>query len=97
VADAWKATIKHLARSVRDRRLVLDLSQWKLSKTAGVSLRRIQQIEAEEETTNPSLRVLTQIATALGTTVPELLAPERGKPRAVRKRATKKRAVKKKR
>jgi transcriptional regulator with XRE-family HTH domain len=89
VGDAWKATIRQLSRSVRERRLLLDLSQSDLALHADVSLRRIQQIEAESATANPSLRVLIQLSEALETTVSELLKAERGRPKPTRRRATK--------
>ncbi|MBD5657255.1 MAG: helix-turn-helix transcriptional regulator [Candidatus Eremiobacteraeota bacterium] len=74
---------------MKDRRLLLDLSQPDLARIAGVSLRRIQYIEAENESSNPSLRVLVQIASALKTSVPELLEPDRSRLRPTRRRATK--------
>jgi transcriptional regulator with XRE-family HTH domain len=77
VAEAWKAAVRQLGRAVRERRLTLDLTQLDLSKRSHVSLRRIQHIEAESEVSNPSLRVLVQIAEALKTTVPALLDIER--------------------
>jgi len=77
-----------LARSVRERRLLLEISQSDLARLSGVSLRRIQQIESESELANPSLRVLFQLAASLNTTVSALLNPDRNA-RATRKRAPK--------
>jgi transcriptional regulator with XRE-family HTH domain len=74
---------------VRERRLLLDLSQADLARLADVSLRRIQQIEAESPTANPSLRVLSQLAEALRTTISELLKAEKVRPKPTRRRATK--------
>jgi len=76
VADTWRLTVKQLARAVRERRLSLDLTQVDLARIADVSLRRVQSIEAESALSNPSLRVLVKIATALKTTVPDLLTVE---------------------
>lgn len=92
MGDPWKTILRQLSRSVRERRLLLDLSQADLARLADVSLRRIQQIEAESETANPSLRVLSQLSVALRTTIPELLKVEKGRPRPARRRATKNRS-----
>ncbi|MBD5654666.1 MAG: helix-turn-helix transcriptional regulator [Candidatus Eremiobacteraeota bacterium] len=73
---------------MRDRRLSLEITQADLARISGVSLRRIQQIEADSELANPSLRVLFQIATSLDTTVVVLLGPDR-MARAPRRRSPK--------
>jgi DNA-binding XRE family transcriptional regulator len=70
-------TVKHLALAVRERRLSLDLTQVDLARIADVSLRRVQSIESESEASNPSLRIVFQIAVALKTTVPDLLRGDR--------------------
>ena len=89
MADTWRVTVKQLARAVRDRRLSLDLSQVDLARIAGVSLRRVQSIEAENVASNPSLRLLVQIAAALKTTVPDLLRNDRDRSKTLRRRASK--------
>jgi transcriptional regulator with XRE-family HTH domain len=71
--------VRQLARAVRERRLALDLSQADLAQRSRVSLRRIQNIEAESDVSNPSLRILVQIAEALKTTVPALLDADRSR------------------
>jgi|GEM_PF-6274800 len=88
VADSWKATVRKLSRSLRDRRLMLDLSQAELAQKAGVSYRRVQQLEAESGVANPSLRVIVLLADALDTTVADLLSVDRGRP-ALKNRASK--------
>jgi transcriptional regulator with XRE-family HTH domain len=79
VAEAWKVMVRQLARAVRERRLSLDLSQADLAQRSRVSLRRIQNIEAESDISNPSLRILVQVAEALKTTVPALLDADRSR------------------
>ena len=73
VEDLWAASIRNLASAIQARRTSCGMSQAELARRAKVSLRRIQQLEAEYETSNPSLRILTQIAHALGSDVPNLL------------------------
>jgi DNA-binding XRE family transcriptional regulator len=88
VGNSWEATIRKLSRALRDRRLMLDFSQAELAKKASVSLRRVQDLEAESPIANPSLRVLVQLADALDITAADLLSTER-KRSSARKRATK--------
>jgi transcriptional regulator with XRE-family HTH domain len=87
VAKSWEATVQRLSRSIRDRRLHLNLSQADLARLAGVSYRRVQQIEAGEAV-NPSLRVIYRLSKALQTEIVDLLRPVQD--RATRKRAPKK-------
>jgi transcriptional regulator with XRE-family HTH domain len=88
VAESWGTLARRLSRAIRDRRLAGDLSQPDLARMAKVSLRRVQQLEADGGGENPSLKALHQIAVALDTTVMELLAPDRPK-EATRRRAPK--------
>jgi len=71
VAKSWEATVQRLSRSIRERRLLADLSQadWRACRRA---YRRVQQIEAAE-VVNPSLRVLYRLAMALQTDIADLL------------------------
>jgi transcriptional regulator with XRE-family HTH domain len=89
VAKSWEATVQRLSRSIRDRRLFLNLSQADLARLAGVSYRRVQQIEAAE-VANPSLRVLYRLSKALQADVADLLQPTQD--RSIRKRAPKKKS-----
>lgn len=76
MADTWAAVVRRLAHDLRERRLAKDWSQYRLSAKAGISLRRLQQIEAGGVDANPSLKVVHQLARALGTTAAELLGDE---------------------
>jgi transcriptional regulator with XRE-family HTH domain len=81
---------------VRERRLLLDLTQADVALRAKRSLRTIEELEAERH--NPSLRVMCDLAGALKVDVAELLAPPEEEPtrkRAPRKAARKKTAAKK--
>ncbi len=89
VADAWTAIRRQLGRSVRDRRIFLEMTQADLARLSGLSRRRIQQIEAESEVVNPSLRVLYQIALSLDTTIVGLLSADQSVPRSMRSRSPK--------
>lgn len=89
MAESWKVTVRQLGRAVRERRLSLNLTQADLAQRANVSLRRIQYIEAESEVSNPSLRVLVQVADALRTTVPALLEADRDRTNFLQQRAGK--------
>jgi len=79
VGDPWASIVRQLARSVKERRLAHDLSQADLARDAGVSRRRIQQIEEASDVHNPSLRVLLRLATALNTSVADLLAADQAR------------------
>lgn len=68
----WEIIAQRLSRSIRERRLVLNISQGDLARLAHVSLRRVQQIEAGE-TYNPSLKTVCNLAQALDTDIVELL------------------------
>ncbi len=87
MAKSWEATVQRVSRSIRERRLLLNLSQADLARLAGVSYRRVQQIEAAE-VANPSLRVLYRLANALQADIADLLRPTLD--RGVRQRAPKK-------
>ena len=87
MAQSWDAVIRRFARSVRDRRLGLELSQSDLARLAGISMRRLQQIEAGDQI-NPSLKVIYAISKALQADISDLLVGEFD--RALRNRAPKK-------
>ncbi|HTW84511.1 MAG TPA: helix-turn-helix transcriptional regulator [Candidatus Sulfotelmatobacter sp.] len=91
MADGWTTIVRRVSRAVRDRRLALEMSQPDLARRSGVSLRRVQQIEADgdADTLNPSLRALYLIARALDLDVVELLSPQ-PRDRPARKRAPRK-------
>jgi transcriptional regulator with XRE-family HTH domain len=89
VAKSWEATVQRLSRTIRERRLLVNLSQADLARLAGVSYRRVQQIEAAE-VANPSLRVLYRLATALQTDIADLLRPTQD--RDTQKRAPKRKS-----
>lgn len=72
MAISWEAVAKKLSRTIRDRRLLLNLSQADLARLAGLSLRRVQQIEAGENL-NPSLKTIFRLADALTTDIAALL------------------------
>lgn len=59
--------------NIRRRRECLGLSQAQLAKAAGVDSSMICKIETGKS--QPSLRTLDRIATALGTTASDLLRP----------------------
>jgi transcriptional regulator with XRE-family HTH domain len=87
VAESWSSVARRVARNVRERRLERNWSQSRLAIKSGLSLRRVQQIEAGGPDANPSLRAVHQIARALGTTAVALLGEEASP--AGRERATK--------
>ncbi len=89
MAEAWKVTVKQLAQAVRERRLSLELTQIELAKRSNVSLRRIQHIESERGVSNPSLRVLVQVAEALKTSLPSLHEVDRNRTRGSRQTGSK--------
>ena len=89
VAETWLPLVRRLAANIREWRLSKDWSQARLALKAGISLRRVQQIEAGGVDANPSLKVVHQLARALGTTAAELLgdeAPPTGRRRAPKAR-----------
>ena len=71
VADRLKTVLTALSRNVRERRRRLKLSQAEAARVAGMDVRHVQRIESRE--TNPSLAVLVRLATALRTSVAELV------------------------
>jgi transcriptional regulator with XRE-family HTH domain len=75
VPKSLEATVRSLSRSIRERRLSLDLSQADLARLAGVSYRRVQQMESSDATLNPSLRLLFKLARALKLDIADLLSP----------------------
>ena len=78
--------MRRLARTIRDRRLELNLSQEHVAHEAGLATRYYQDLETGRGA-NPSLRAVWNVARALDSTLPEMLAT---RPRGVtRERATK--------
>lgn len=81
--DGFDAAVPRLARSIRARRLALDLTQEDVAFEAGLSPRHYQQLESEDTiTNNPRFKTLLNVARVLKTTIPDLIASERRMPRA---------------
>jgi len=95
VPSSFRAVAARVAKSIRERRLLLEMSQGDLARISDVSIRTIEQIEADKY--NPSLRLLCQIAGALDVEVEELLTLPKAKPMRLRgKRSATKQAGRKK-
>jgi transcriptional regulator with XRE-family HTH domain len=75
VASTWEATVKQLGRTIREKRLALNISQVKLAQLADISRSRVQQLENAEVEANPSLGVLFKISGALKIGLGDLLSP----------------------
>jgi len=90
VPKSLEATVRRLSRSIRERRLSLGLSQADLAREAGISYRRVQQMESPDTDLNPSLRLLFNLAQALKIDVADLLSamPERAGRRRAPKSST---------
>jgi transcriptional regulator with XRE-family HTH domain len=73
VSTSWEATTLRLCRTIRHRRLDLGLSQPDLARLAGLSLRRVQQIEAGQAA-NPSLKAIYLISKALQLDMADIFA-----------------------
>ena len=71
--NSWDEIAKHLSQTIRERRLDLNISQGDLARIARISLRRVQQLEAGENS-NPSLKTVYSLANALDTDIVELLS-----------------------
>lgn len=56
--------IMNIEKKIKDRRMVLNITQQELSEISGISLRTIIKIENGKG--NPSLETLSQIADVLG-------------------------------
>ena len=71
--------MKDLARSLRARRLELDLSQEDVAYEAGLSVRHYQLLESLSASgqNNPKYRTLYDVARALSTTVCDLTEYDR--------------------
>ncbi|MHB9125781.1 MAG: helix-turn-helix domain-containing protein [Armatimonadota bacterium] len=70
--------LKTLAGNIKQRRKEIGLSQEALAEIAEMSRDYLACIETSRD--NPSLSILTRIATALGTDVPALLAEPKAHP-----------------
>jgi len=70
---------RHLARNLSTLRAVRHLTQEQLAKAAGVPRSTVANLESGEG--NPSLTVLVKIATALDTSIDELIGSPRAKVR----------------
>ena len=86
--EGFESSVRRLARTIRARRLKLNLSQEYVAFEAGLSTRHYQQLESGSG--NPTYRTIFNVARVLNSTVLELLEPTL-RPRLKRQRAQKKR------
>jgi len=70
--DPWKARLEALGALLREERLAAGLSQRELSERTNVSNAYLSQVERGRH--EPSLRVLTSVASTLGLSLESLLA-----------------------
>jgi transcriptional regulator with XRE-family HTH domain len=69
--EAFEASVRRLARSIRARRLELNLTQEAVAFDAGISPRHYQQLESGVG--NPTYRTIFEVARVLGSGVGDLL------------------------
>jgi transcriptional regulator with XRE-family HTH domain len=70
--DPWKARLEALGALLREERRAAGLSQREVAERTSVSDAYLSQVERGRH--EPSLRVLTAVASALGVPLPALLA-----------------------
>jgi transcriptional regulator with XRE-family HTH domain len=70
--DPWKARLEALGALLREERRAAGLSQRELAERTSVSNAYLSQVERGRH--EPSLRVLTAVASTLGVPLPALLA-----------------------
>jgi transcriptional regulator with XRE-family HTH domain len=84
--EGFEGSVRRLARTIRSRRLELNLSQEDVAFEAGLSPRHYQQLESG--TGNPTYRTIFEVARVLGAPVQELLDPSESR-KLQRRRAAK--------
>lgn len=85
--EGFEALVRRLARSIRARRLELNLTQEDVAFDAGLSARHYQPLESG--TANPTYQTLFKVARVLSVTVADLTDPTR-RTRIQRRRASQK-------
>jgi transcriptional regulator with XRE-family HTH domain len=86
--EGFEASVRRLARTIRARRLELNLSQEHVAFEAGLSPRHYQQLESGRG--NPTYRTIFVVAQVLSCTVSKLLDHPAHRVRPQRRRARKK-------
>lgn len=71
--EGFEASVRRLARTIRSRRLELNLTQEAVAFEADISPRHYQQLESGAA--NPTYMTLFEVARVLGVTVAGLIDP----------------------
>ena len=71
--EGFEASVRRLARTIRARRLELNLTQEAVAFDAGISPRHYQQLESGAA--NPTYQTLFEVARVLSVTVADLIDP----------------------